>query len=450
MLRRSVTRFNKFNAAATFLKQQQRNFNVNKCCLEKLSSEDVIKLENDYSAHNYHPLKVVFERAEGVYVYDPENKRYYDFLSAYSAVNQGHCHPKIIAALVEQAKNVTLSSRAFYNNVFGRWAKYVTDLFGFDKVLPMNTGAEAVETALKAARKWGYEKKGIPNNEAIIIACSGNFHGRTLGVISFSDSDETRDGFGPFLPGVLVAKYNSVESLKELLEKFGPNVAGFLIEPIQGEAGVRVPDEGYIQECYKLCKQHNVLFICDEIQTGLGRTGKLLCYEYSLDKTKGEKPDILVLGKALSGGVFPVSCILADNAVMDVFTPGTHGSTYGGNPLGCATSIAALDVLQEEKLTENAYRLGEIFRAECQELVGGIVEKVRGRGLLNAFVMNHNKMHGKNSYDLCCRLKECGLLAKQTHDNIIRFAPPLVMTEEQLRECIGIIKKVVREFEQKQ
>lgn len=313
----------------------------------------------------------------------------------------------------------------------------------------MNTGAEAVETALKAARKWGYEVKGIPDNEAIIIACSGNFHGRTLGVISFSDSDETKDGFGPFLPGVLTAKYNDVESLKELLEKFGKNVAGFLIEPIQGEAGVCVPSEDYLHECYKLCKEHNVLLMCDEIQTGLGRTGKMLASDYALDKTKGEKPDILILGKALSGGVFPVSCILADNKVMDVFEPGTHGSTYGGNPLGCAVSITALEVLQNEHMIENAAKLGEIFRQECSKMIheGGAVVEVRGKGLLNAFVMDHSKMHGKNSYDVCTALKDNGLLAKQTHDNVIRFAPPLVINEQQLRECIEIIKRVISSFE---
>ncbi|KAG2388434.1 hypothetical protein C9374_000598 [Naegleria lovaniensis] len=441
MLGSSNQRFSQRAAFSTHMGQQYE--------IKKLSSDDIMKLENDYSAHNYHPLKVVFERAQGVVVYDPEGRKYYDFLSAYSAVNQGHCHPKIIETLKSQAEKVTLSSRAFYNNVFGQWAQYVTRLFGFEKVLPMNTGAEAVETALKAARKWGYEVKGIPDNEAIIIACSGNFHGRTIGVISFSDSDETRDGFGPFLPGVLTAKYDDVDSLRELLEKFGKNVAGFLFEPIQGEAGVRVPSDKYLSEVYKLCKEHNVLMICDEIQTGLGRTGKMLCYEHSLDKSKGEKPDILILGKALSGGVFPVSCILADKKVMDVFEPGTHGSTYGGNPLGCSVSMTALEVLQNENMIENAARLGEIFRQECRELVheGGIVDEVRGKGLLNAFVMNHSRMHGKNSYDLCMRLKENGLLAKQTHDNIIRFAPPLVITEEQLRECIAIIKKVVRDFE---
>lgn len=397
-------------------------------------------------------MKVVFEKADGVVVQDPEGRKYYDFLSAYSAVNQGHCHPKIIQTLITQAQKLTLSSRAFYNNVFGQWAQYVTKLFGYEKVLPMNTGAEAVETALKAARKWGYEVKGIPDNEAIIIGCSGNFHGRTLGIISLSDSDETRDGFGPFIPGVLTAKYDDIDSLRELLEKFGKNVAAFLIEPIQGEAGVRVPGEGYLKQVQQLCKEHNVLLICDEIQTGLGRTGKMLCSDYAFDRMNGDKPDIVILGKALSGGVFPVSCILADSKVMDVFEPGTHGSTYGGNPLGCAVSLTALEVLQEEKMIENAARLGEIFRQECSELIheGGIVEQVRGKGLLNAFVMNHSKMHGKNSYDLCTAFKENGLLAKQTHDNVIRFAPPLVITEEQLRECIGIIKRVVKSFEQPQ
>lgn len=412
-----------------------------------LPSKDVIQLEEQYGAHNYHPLDVVFAKGKGVHVWDPEGKRYYDFLSAYSAVNQGHCHPKITAALKEQVDLLTLSSRAFYNNVLGQWEKYVTDLFGYERVLPMNTGAEAVESAMKLARKWGYEKKGIADGEALIIACSNNFHGRTISVISMSTADDARSGFGPFLPGIVIAKYNSVDSLRKILDDFGPKVAAFLAEPIQGEAGVVVPEDGYLRECFDLCKQHNVLFISDEIQTGLGRTGKMLCSEW-----EGVRPDVVLLGKALSGGVYPISAVLADESVMSVFTPGTHGSTYGGNPLACAVSFAALEALMEEKMTENAQRLGVIFREEMNKLVTGkgIVQQVRGKGLLNAIVINdkHDKMKGRSTYEICQDMKSRGLLAKQTHDNIIRFTPPLVMTEEQLRECTGIISDSIKAFEE--
>lgn len=388
----------------------------------------------------------MFAKAQGVNVWDPEGKHYYDFLSAYSAVNQGHCHPKITAALKEQVDLLTLSSRAFYNNILGQWEQYITRLFGYERVLPMNTGAEAVETALKLSRKWGYEKKGIADGEALIVACTNNFHGRTISVISMSTAEDARNGFGPFLPGIVIAKYNNVDSLKKIFNDFGPKVAGFLVEPIQGEAGVVVPDTGYLRECYNLCKQHNVLFIADEIQTGLGRTGKLLCSEWD-----GIRPDVVILGKALSGGVYPISCVLADSILMDVFTPGTHGSTYGGNPLACAVSIAALEALQEEHMTENSNRLGEIFREEMSKLITdkGIVQQVRGKGLLNAIVINdkHDKMKGRSTFEICQEMKNRGVLAKQTQDNIIRFTPPLVMTEEELRKCTDIIAASIKEFE---
>jgi len=380
----------------------------------------------------------------------PRGKKYFDFLSAYSAVNQGHCHPKIVDALISQAKNVTLSSRAFYNSVFGQWAKYVTETFGFEKVLPMNTGAEANETALKLSRKWGYAKKGIAKDQAIILSCKGSFHGRTMSAISLTDQDDSRDQFGPFLPGIMHVEYGDVDDLKRVLEEHGKNVASFIIEPMQGEAGVVVPPEGYMRAAYDLCKEHNVLFMADEVQTGIARTGKMCCYEWELN---GAKPDVLILGKAISGGVFPVSCVLADTDVMSVIEPGTHGSTYGGNPLGCAVSMAALQVVKDEHLIENAEKLGKLFRELSQDLVGPdrIVTMVRGRGLLNAFVTNPNHpglaKNKQSAYDICKKLKYNGLLAKQTHDDIIRFAPPLVITEEQLRECMGIIKKTVEEFE---
>jgi len=414
------------------------------------TSQDVINMENQYSAHNYHPLPIVFEKAEGVNVWDPEGKKYYDFLSAYSAVNQGHRHPKILQALKDQAENVTLSSRAFYNSVFGRWAKKVCELFGYDRVLPMNTGAEAVETSIKLARKWGYRVKKIPENEAIFIACSDNFHGRTISIVSMSTDPDARNDYGPFLPGIQIVEYGSVESLKQVLEKVGDKVCGFLVEPIQGEAGVVVPPDGYLKECYELCKKHNVLFIADEIQTGIARSGKMLAHSYD-----GFKADVLVLGKALSGGFYPVSAVLARDDVMNVFEPGTHGSTFGGNPLGCAVSIAALDVVAEENLAENAQKMGELFRSEVSSLVksdkSGIVQLVRGRGLLNAIVIDedHAKMKSKNltGYDVCKMLKTRGLLAKQTHGNIIRFTPPLIITESQMKECTQMIKDTIHEIE---
>jgi len=407
---------------------------------EQTSSQQAIDLENKYGAHNYHPLPVVLNRGEGVYVWDVEGKKYYDFLSAYSAMNQGHCHPKIINALKEQAENLTLTSRAFYNDKLGRYEKYITEYFGFDKVLPMNTGAEAVETAIKIARKWGYEKKGIPANQAKIIVCENNFHGRTVTIISASNDPIATNNFGPFTPGIVSIPYDNLNALKEELKD--ENVAAFLVEPIQGEAGVYVPQENYIKEAYQLCKQHNVLFVADEVQTGIARTGKLLAVNYS-----NFKPDILILGKAISGGVLPVSAVLADNAIMDVITPGTHGSTFGGNPLACAVAIAALEVVEEERLAENADKLGDIFRNGMQALIKktDLVKLVRGKGLLNAIVINDSE-DSTTAWDICVDLKENGLLAKPTHGNIIRFAPPLVMTEEQMLACIEIISHTILNF----
>lgn len=404
------------------------------------SSEECVHMEHEHSAHNYHPLPVVFEKAEGCVVTDPEGKKYYDFLSAYSAVNQGHCHPKIIKALCDQAQKLTLSSRAFHNSVFGPWSQFVTDFFGYECVLPMNTGAEAVETGLKMARRWGYMKKGIPENEAIIVCCKENFHGRTLAIISMSTDPDSYGKFGPFLPGIIQIDYNSMDQLKEVLEKHGDKVCCFLVEPIQGEAGVVVPDEGYLKGCYELCKKHNVLMICDEIQTGIARTGKMLCHEWD-----GFKADAVLLGKALSGGVLPVSCVLSSKEIMSVFNPGSHGSTYGGNPLSCAVSLAALEVIRDEKLTEKANEMGEYFRKELSTLVtpGGAVTKVRGRGLLNAVVLDLSKTKFNDAYEICKLMKEKGLLAKQTHKCIIRFAPPLVITKEQLDDCLKIIKSVL-------
>ncbi len=403
------------------------------------NSEYFINLENQYGAHNYHPLPVVLDKGEGVYVWDVEGKKYYDFLSAYSAVNQGHCHPKIIQALKDQAEKLTLTSRAFYNSQLGLYEAFITTYFGFDKVLPMNTGAEAVETALKIARKWGYEKKGVTT--AKIITCQNNFHGRTISIVSASNDPVARNHFGPFTPGIESIPYNDLKALEKALED--DQVVAFMAEPIQGEAGVFVPDEGYLKKAYELCKAHNVLFIADEVQTGIARTGKLLAVHH-----ENVKPDILILGKAISGGVFPVSAVLADDHVMEVITPGTHGSTFGGNPLACAVAKAALEVVQEENLIENAERLGKIFRAEMQKLVDktNIVTLVRGKGLLNAVVVNDSE-EGSLAWNICVALKDNGLLAKPTHGNIIRFAPPLVMTEEQLRECIEIIEKTILSFE---
>lgn len=404
---------------------------------QKISSKQAIELEEKYGAHNYHPLPVVLSRGEGVFMWDAEGKRYYDFLSAYSAVNQGHCHPKIIEALIDQAKKLTLTSRAFYNDVLGLFEEYVTRFFGYDKLLPMNTGAEAVETALKLCRKWAYEVKGIPENQAKIIACEGNFHGRTTTVISMSTDPEARGGFGPYTPGFIIIPYNDVEALEKALED--PFVAGFLVEPIQGEAGVNVPDDGYLARTYALCKKKNVLFIADEVQTGIARTGAMLACDH-----EGVRPDILILGKALSGGVYPVSAVLADDPVMLVIKPGQHGSTFGGNPIAARVGIAALEVVKEENLAENALRLGKIFREELQSISSDMVGTVRGKGLLNAVVIQPK--NGKEAWDVCLKMAELGLLAKPTHRHIIRFAPPLVITEEQIREAISIIKTAILSF----
>lgn len=421
--------------------------------LDRISTQDAIALESRYGAQNYHPLPVVLNRGEGVYVWDVEGKKYYDFLSAYSAVNQGHCHPKIIEALKSQAEQLTLTSRAFYNDMLGRYEKFITGFFGFDRVLPMNTGAEAVETAIKLARKWGYEKKGIPANKAKIVVCQNNFHGRTITIISASNDPLATENFGPFTPGILSIRYNDLNALQEALEE--DNVAAFLVEPIQGEAGVYTPDEHYLKEAYALCKARNVLFIADEVQTGIARTGRLLascgnckCNDRLCSSKPDVKPDILILGKALSGGAFPVSAVLANNDIMGVIRPGNHGSTFGGNPLACAVAIAALEVVRDEQLAVNAEHLGKIFRKEMEKLIQetDLITLVRGKGLLNAIVINDTE-DSSTAWDLCMALKENGLLAKPTHGNIIRFAPPLVMTEEQMLECISIIRKTVMEFE---
>lgn len=407
----------------------------------QLSSEQAIELENKYGAHNYHPLPVVLCKGEGVYVWDVEGKKYYDFLSAYSAVNQGHCHPKIIEAMTIQAQTLTLTSRAFYNDVLGKYEEYITSYFGFDKVLPMNTGAEAVETAIKLCRKWAYEVNGIEENKAKIIVCENNFHGRTTTIISFSNDEDARKNFGPFTPGFLKIPYDNLEALEETL-KSEKNIAGFLVEPIQGEAGVFVPSEGYLSKAKALCEKYNVLFIADEVQTGVARTGKLVAVDH-----ENVQPDILILGKALSGGVYPVSAVLADDAIMNVIKPGQHGSTFGGNPIAAVVAIAALDVVKEEKLAENAEYLGQIFRKEIGEFAKTceLVTSVRGKGLLNAILINDTE-DSSTAWDLCIKLRDNGLLAKPTHGNIIRFAPPLVMNEAQLMECIAIIKKTLSDF----
>jgi len=409
--------------------------------LEKITSKDAMALEERYGAQNYHPLPVVLSRGEGVYVWDVEGKKYYDFLSAYSAVNQGHCHPRIVGALKNQAENLTLTSRAFYNDMLGKYEKYITEYFKFDKVLPMNTGAEAVETAIKLARKWGYEKKGIHANKAKIIVCQNNFHGRTITIISASNDPIATENFGPFTPGMISIRYNDLNALQEALND--TDVAAFLVEPIQGEAGVYVPDENFIGEAHRLCKEKNVLFIADEVQTGVARTGKLLAIDHA-----GIKPDILILGKALSGGVFPVSAVLANNEIMEVIRPGNHGSTFGGNPLACAVAMAALEVVRDENLAGNAEELGKLFRNEMKKLVteSDLVRLVRGKGLLNAIVINDSE-DSSTAWDICMALKENGLLAKPTHGNIIRFAPPLVMNKEQLLDCVSIIGKTIKEFE---
>ena len=410
---------------------------------EKTASEKAIELEDKYGAHDYHPLPVVLDRGEGVYVWDLEGNRYYDFLSAYSAVNQGHCHPKIIRALKEQAERITLTSRAFFNDKLGEYSKIITSLFGYDKVLPMNTGAEGVETAIKISRKWGYEVKGIPLNEAEIIVCNNNFHGRTTTVISASTTDLSRKNFGPYMPGFVPIAYNDIDAFKRAIED--KNVAAFLVEPIQGEAGVVVPDDDYLKQAYHLCKEHQILFVADEIQTGIGRTGKLLAVDHL-----GIKPDILILGKALSGGVLPVSAVLANDHVMDVIRPGTHGSTFGGNPLACATAIAALEVVQQENLAENAEYLGNIFRNEITEFAktNRWVKLVRGKGLLNAIVVNDHQ-ESSTAWNICMNMKERGLIAKPTHGNIIRFSPALVITEDQIMDAINIIKETFTVFEKK-
>ncbi len=408
---------------------------------ENKNTQYYIDLEDQYGAHNYHPLPVVLERGEGVYVWDVEGKRYYDFLSAYSAVNQGHSNPKIVKALTEQAQKLSLTSRAFYNSKLGEYEKKITSIFGFDKVLPMNSGAEAVETAVKLARKWSYEVKGISENTAKIIVCENNFHGRTTTIVSFSNDPDANRNYGPFTPGFLKVPYNDIEALEKVLAD-GSDVAAFLIEPIQGEAGVFVPDEGYLKKAYDLCKKNNVLFIADEVQTGIARTGKMLACDH-----EGVKPDILVLGKALSGGMYPVSAVLANDEVMKVIKPGQHGSTFGGNPLACAVACAALDVIIEDKLAENAQKMGELFRAEMQKIIAetDLVTAVRGKGLLNAILINDTP-ESSTAWDICLALKENGLLAKPTHGNIIRLAPPLVMSEEQLMDCVGIIRKTLLEF----
>ncbi len=421
--------------------------------LEHLTSQQAIDLENKYGAHNYHPLPVVLSKGDGVYVWDVEGKKYYDFLSAYSAVNQGHCHPKIVGAMVDQAKTLTLTSRAFYNDMLGKYEKYATETFGFDKLLPMNTGAEAVETALKICRRWAYQKKGIPENQATIVVCENNFHGRTTTIISFSNDEVARNDYGPYTEGFIKIEYDNLSALEQALEN-NPNVAGFLVEPIQGEAGVYVPSEGYLKGAKALCEKHNVLFIADEVQTGIARTGRLLatcgncsCSDKNCSDTPEVKPDVLILGKALSGGVYPVSAVLANDGIMEVITPGSHGSTFGGNPVAAAVSMAALEVVKEEGLAQNADELGELFREELNKFIPtcDLVVKVRGRGLLNAIVINDTE-ESSTAWDICMALKENGLLAKPTHGNIIRFAPPLVMNREQLLDCVSIIIKTLKEF----
>ena len=403
-----------------------------------MNTQDYINREDKFGAHNYHPLPVVLERGEGPFVWDVDGKRYFDFLSAYSAVNQGHCHPAIIKALTDQATKLTLTSRAFYNSVLGEYEEYITKYFKYDKVLPMNSGAEADETALKLCRKWAYKKKGIKQNNARIIACDGNFHGRTISIVSMSTDPDAKNDYGPFTPGFIIIPYNDLKALENALKD--PDVAGFLVEPIQGEAGVFVPDEGYLKKAYDMCKSKNVLFIADEVQTGIARTGKLLACDH-----EGVRPDILILGKALSGGVLPVSAVLADDEIMLTIKPGEHGSTFGGNALAAKVAIAALEVVKNEKLAENAERLGKIFREEFRNIISDMVELVRGKGLLNAVIIKPK--NGKEAWDVCLAMKDKGLIAKPTHDHIIRFAPPLVITEKQLMEAIGLIKEAFKLFE---
>ncbi|MEA2103059.1 MAG: ornithine--oxo-acid transaminase [Candidatus Cloacimonadota bacterium] len=405
-----------------------------------VSSKEAMELEQNYGAHNYHPLPIVIAKGEGPFVWDPEGNKYFDFLSAYSAINQGHCHHKIINALIEQAKELTLTSRAFYNNKLGEYEKFITEYFGFEMVLPMNTGAEAVETALKLARKWGYEKKGIPENKAKLVFCENNFHGRTIAIISASTDPTANKNFGPYLPGIEIIPYNDLSALEKILDEQGDEIAGFVVEPIQGEAGVNVPDEGYLKKCFDLCKKHNVLFVADEVQTGIARTGKLLACDW-----EEVHPDILILGKAISGGVLPVSAVLSSKEIMLVIQPGEHGSTFGGFPLACVVAKAALEVVRDEKLAERAEELGQIFRKELRNIDSPFIELVRGKGLLNAAIIKPIK--GWNAWEICKKFKANGLLAKQTHDHIIRFAPPLTITEEQLRDALLIIKKVFKELQ---
>lgn len=406
--------------------------------MSKMTSKEYMDREDKYGAHNYHPLPVVLEKGEGVYLWGVDGKRYYDFLSAYSAVNQGHCHPKIVKAMCDQAQVLTLTSRAFYNNVLGEYEEFVTKYFGYDKVLPMNSGAEADETALKLCRKWAYTKKGIKEDQAKIIVCADNFHGRTITIVSMSTDPDSYGGFGPFTPGFIKIPYNDLAALEKELKD--PNIAGFLVEPIQGEAGVFVPDEGYLKKAYELCKKNNVLFIADEVQTGIARTGKMLACDH-----EGVRPDIIILGKAISGGIMPVSAVLADDDIMLTIKPGEHGSTFGGNPIACRVAIAALTVIKEEKLADNAEKLGKIFRDEMRNIKSEMIELVRGKGLLNAVVIRNKP--GKTAWDVCLAMAEKGVLAKPTHGNIIRFAPPLVITEEQLRDAINKIKEAFKLFE---
>jgi len=420
--------------ASLFLTLRRLNLKMVTLAVKKNRAGRLIELEQQYGAHNYHPLPVVLERGEGVYVWDVEGKQYFDFLSAYSAVNQGHCHPKIVDALIEQAKKLTLTSRAFYNDSLGEYEEFIATYFGYDKVLPMNTGAEAVETAFKLCRKWAYLVKKVPENKAKIIACEGNFHGRTTTIVSMSTDPDSYKGYGPYTPGIELIPYNNIEALRKALED--PNVAGFLVEPIQGEAGVIVPDEGYLKAASELCKEKNVLFIADEVQTGISRTGRLLACNH-----ENVRPDILILGKALSGGVYPISAVLADDKIMLCIKPGEHGSTYGGNPIAARVAIAALEVVHDEKLSENAALMGEIFRTELHKIKSERIEVIRGKGLLNAIVIK--PINGITAWDVCMDLKDNGLLAKPTHDHIIRFAPPLVITKEQILEAAGIIKRTV-------
>ncbi|WP_294142822.1 ornithine--oxo-acid transaminase [uncultured Sanguibacteroides sp.] len=403
-----------------------------------MTEKDYMNREAKYGAHNYHPLPVVLEKGKGIFVWDVNGKRYFDFLSAYSAVNQGHCHPKIVKAMTDQAKKLMLTSRAFYNNVLGEWEEYITKYFGYDKVLPMNSGAEADETALKLCRRWGYDVKGIPADQAKIIVCDNNFHGRTITIVTLSNDPSSYAGFGPFTPGFVRIPYNDIPALERELKD--PNVAGFLLEPIQGEAGVFVPDEGYLKKAYDLCKAHNVLFMADEVQTGVARTGRMLACDH-----EGVRPDVLILGKAISGGAMPVSCVLADDEIMLTIKPGEHGSTYGGNPIAAKVSMAALQVVKDEKLVENAEKLGKVFRKKVGEIKSDMIELVRGKGLLNAVVIKPK--NGKTAWDVCLKLRDNGLLAKPTHEHIIRFAPPLVIKKKQLLEAVDIIKKTLKEFE---